>query len=101
MGKNIFTVTFCVTNWFQIRSHFKRKKIINKYKKLQHTHISFPFHHGSYLEGTCTQQVFKFCLCNQSAEKHFHSSQHVENGRKKTFHMCIQFQVPRDLLTFI
>ena len=29
MGKNIFTVTFCVTNWFQIRSHFKRKKIIN------------------------------------------------------------------------
>ena len=34
---------FCVTKWFQRRSHFKRKNI-NKYKKIQYTHVCFPFH---------------------------------------------------------
>ena len=35
--KNEFIMMFCVTNWFQRRSHFKRKNIIIKYKKLKRT----------------------------------------------------------------
>ena len=34
--KNEF-IMFCVTKWFQRRSHFKRKNIIIKYKKLKRT----------------------------------------------------------------
>ena len=35
--KNEFIMMFCVTKWFQRRSHFKRKNIIIKYKKLKRT----------------------------------------------------------------
>ena len=34
VSKNILMM-FCVTKWFQRKSHFKRKNIINKNKKLQ------------------------------------------------------------------
>ena len=50
VGKDVFIMMFCVTKWFQRRSYFERKNI-NKYKKLQRTHVCFPFHHGSY--STC------------------------------------------------
>ena len=66
VSKNIFIMIF-----IHRKSHFKRKNIVNKYKKLQRRHVCFPFHHGSYL-GTCTRRVFKFCVCNQSAEKGSH-----------------------------
>ena len=76
-------VTFCVIKWFQRKSHFKRKNIINKNKKLKRKHVCFPFHHG-----TCTQRVFKFCLRKISPRKQaptsrFYSSQHVENEREE------------------
>ena len=51
VGKGKFIMTFCVTNWFQRKSNFKRKNI-NKNKKLLRTHVCFPFHHG-----TCTRRV--------------------------------------------
>ena len=31
-------------------------------------HVCLPFHHGSYVGGTFTEQVFKLCLCNQTSE---------------------------------
>ena len=66
--KYIFIMMFCVTKRFQRKSqHFKRKNIINKYKKLQPMYVCFPFHHG-----TCTRRVFKFCPRNQSTEKGSH-----------------------------
>ena len=103
MGKNISIITFCVTKWFQRKSHFKRENIINKNKKLQRMHICFPFHHS-----TCTGKVFKFCLRNQSAVirllpfSHFYSSQHVESWRKKTTSCQYNYnlQVPADLFKF-
>ena len=71
VGKNMFIMTFCVTNWFQ-RIPIQKKKYINKYKKLQCTHVCFPFHHVNYLGGTGTRRVFKFYLRTQSAEKGSH-----------------------------
>ena len=50
---------FCLTNWFQRKSNFKRKNIINKNKKLPRKHVCFPFHHD-----TCTRRVFEFCFRN-------------------------------------
>ena len=76
MGKNIFM--FCVTKWFQRKSHFNRKNI-NSNKKLQRTYVCFPFHHGS-----CTWTVSKFCLCNprkKSPPSYFYSPQQEENRR--------------------
>ena len=80
----IFIMTFCEIKVFERRyGVFKRKNIIIKYKKLERRYVCFSFNHGSNVGGICTRRVFKFCLCNQSAENHFYSSQHVENWRKK------------------
>ena len=82
--QNKFIMMFCVTKWFQRKSHFKRK--INK--KLQRTHFCFPFHHG-----TCTGRIFKFCLCNQSGSFCSHFTLFFTKCRKgkskKPRHRCI------------
>ena len=65
-------MTFSVTRWFHGISHFKRKNIIKKYKKIITYSRLFSISHSSYLGGTSTRWVFKFCLCNQSAEKGSH-----------------------------
>ena len=72
-------MAFCVTKWFQRKSHFKRKNMINKNKKLQSTHACFPFHHGP-----CTRRVFKFCLRNQSAENKVPTSHFYSRKRKRS-----------------
>ena len=57
--------------WLQRKSNFKRKNIIKKKKKFQHTQLfSIAFNYG-----TCTQSVLKLCLPNQSIDKgsHFHT----------------------------
>ena len=52
VGKSKFMMTFYVTKWLQRKSHFKRKSITNKNKKLLTMHVCFLFHHG-----TCTREV--------------------------------------------
>ena len=86
VGKNIFIMTFCVTNWLQREFHFKKIYIINKSEKIQRMHICFPFHYS-------TRTVFKFCFYNQSVEK---GSQFTllwfttsSKQKKKIRHMCI------------
>ena len=94
-------MTFCVTKWFQRRyGIFKRKNIISKQKKLKRMHVSFPFHHGSYVGGTFDQWVFKFCFCNQSTEEgsyftllYFTTCR--KRNRKKLHSAFIQYQEPQ------
>ena len=94
MGKNIFILTFCVTKWFQRKSHFKKIYIIKKNEKLQRTHNCFPFHHG-----TCIRTVFKFSfvISPRNNGTHFTRLQFTtqrKRKRKQLRHACIRSQKP-------
>ena len=89
VGKTIIAMTFCVTKWFQRRSHFKRKNIISKYKKLQRTYFCFPFHTVAtwevlVLDGFLNS-AFVICPRKKASPSDFYSSQHVENARERNY----------------
>ena len=78
-------MTFSVTKWFQRKSRFKRKNIINKNEKLQRTHIFF-FHFVLVLvlEGFLN---FSFLISSwkEAPTSNIYSSHHVENGRGSNY----------------
>ena len=96
-----------MTGWFQRKSQFqflfKRKNIIKKYKKLQHTHVSFPFHMIATWEvlvlNKFLNSTFAICPCKKAPTSHFYSSQHVENGREGN-HVIQVYSFKDHVLTF-
>ena len=104
VGKNIFTMTFCVTKWFQRRSQSRRKNI-KKCKKLQLIYVCFPFHHGSLvdrellvLEGFLNS-AFVISPQKKAPTSLFYSLQHVQNGREKNYLICV-YSFSNHILTF-
>ena len=90
MGKTIF-VMYCMTKWFQGRSHLKRKNIINKYKKYK---VSMSVFHMAatwellVLDGFLNS-AFIISLWKKAPTSHFHSSQHVEKRWERNYVMCV------------
>ena len=111
VGKNIFIVTFGVTKWFRRRSKFKRKSIINKYKKLVYTRL-FSISSRQLLGRYLYLTGFVISLWKKAPTSHIYSSQHVENGREENYLLSghssrnhilttqIYLQVPADLFMF-
>ena len=74
----MFIMTFSVRNWFQIKSHFKRKNIISNNKKLNLRTTVFDF--ITIREGFLSS-AFVISLWEKAPTSYLYSSQHVENGR--------------------
>ena len=113
VGKTIFAMEFCVTKWFQRRSHFKRKNI-NKYKKIQYTHVCFPFHTVATYEVLVLDgflnSAFVISPPKKAPNSNFHSSQQVQNGRERNYvirvysfrnHILTFIEVPADTCGFV
>ena len=83
VGKNIFTMTFCVTKRFRRKSHFIRKIIINK--KYYNAHL-FSIS-SSYLFLVLKGFLNSALVISQRKKLptlHFYSLQYAEKGREKT-----------------